>query len=99
MWPESRQENHEQISGILKENTGVFQTLVQRIGHRQSCWRPAEGKWSVLEVINHLYDEEREVFDKIMVELKKKGKNYTGLCPWHDDTNPSLSVDRQGGLG
>ena len=54
--------NHEQISGILKENTGVFQTLVQRIGHRQSCWRPAEGKWSVLEVINHLYDEEREDF-------------------------------------
>lgn len=26
------------------------------------------------------------------VELTKKGQNYVGLCPFHDDTTPSLSV-------
>ncbi|MDD3422043.1 MAG: DNA primase [Bacilli bacterium] len=26
------------------------------------------------------------------VTLTKKGKNYVGICPFHDDTNPSLSV-------
>ncbi|HHT39597.1 MAG: DNA primase [Acholeplasmatales bacterium] len=26
------------------------------------------------------------------VKLDKKGKNYVGLCPFHDDTNPSFSV-------
>lgn len=26
------------------------------------------------------------------IELKKKGKSYVGLCPFHDDTHPSLSV-------
>ena len=26
------------------------------------------------------------------VELTKKGKNYWGICPFHDDSNPSMSV-------
>lgn len=26
------------------------------------------------------------------VKLEKAGKNYKGLCPFHDDTNPSFSV-------
>ncbi|WP_434414524.1 toprim domain-containing protein [symbiont of Argiope bruennichi] len=29
------------------------------------------------------------------IELKKKGSNYVGLCPFHNDTNPSLSVSSQ----
>ena len=27
------------------------------------------------------------------IDLKKNGKSYFGLCPFHDDTNPSLSVN------
>ncbi len=27
------------------------------------------------------------------ISLKKNGKGYTGLCPFHNDTNPSLSVN------
>ncbi len=26
------------------------------------------------------------------IPLSKKGKNYFGVCPFHDDTNPSMSV-------
>ncbi|NQZ66077.1 MAG: DNA primase [Mycoplasmatales bacterium] len=26
------------------------------------------------------------------VDLSKKGKNYWGVCPFHDDSNPSMSV-------
>ena len=29
------------------------------------------------------------------ITLTKKGKNYFGLCPFHADTNPSLSVSRE----
>lgn len=29
------------------------------------------------------------------VELEKKGKNYVGLCPFHGDTNPSMSVSEE----
>lgn len=32
------------------------------------------------------------------VEIKKSGKSYRGLCPFHDDTNnPGLSVDEESG--
>ncbi|BBO93093.1 CHC2 zinc finger domain-containing protein [Desulfosarcina ovata] len=27
------------------------------------------------------------------IELKKNGKSFLGLCPFHDDTNPSLSIN------
>ena len=29
------------------------------------------------------------------ITLTKRGKNYFGLCPFHADTNPSLSVSRE----
>lgn len=29
------------------------------------------------------------------ISLSKKGKNYFGLCPFHDDHSPSLSVSRE----
>jgi DNA primase len=31
------------------------------------------------------------------VQLRRQGRNYVGLCPWHDDSRPSLQVnpDRQ----
>lgn len=30
--------------------------------------------------------------------VKKTGKGYVGLCPFHDDTNPSMHVDDEKGL-
>ncbi|MGI9535150.1 MAG: DNA primase [Thermodesulfobacteriota bacterium] len=32
------------------------------------------------------------------ISLKKSGKNYIGLCPFHDDKNPSLHVNEEKGL-
>ncbi len=39
-----------------------------------------------------------DLFYEFGVKITKKGKNYIGLCPWHEDKNPSLSVDRDKGL-
>jgi DNA primase catalytic core len=38
------------------------------------------------------------LFDSFGVELTAKGKGFAGRCPWHDDKEPSLSVDREKGL-
>jgi len=38
------------------------------------------------------------LFSQFGVNLTKKGKSFTGKCPWHQDNDPSLSVDREKGL-
>ena len=46
----------------LSTNCEVFPGLVKGISLEQARWKPAPDKWSILEVINHLYDEEKEDF-------------------------------------
>ena len=29
------------------------------------------------------------------IPLTPKGKNFFGVCPFHEDTNPSMSVSRE----
>ena len=43
-------------------NGGVFENLLRNVRAEQARWKPTPDKWSMLEVINHLYDEEREDF-------------------------------------
>ena len=53
---------YDDIIKKLEENAAVFKSLLENIPKDQSYWKPSPGKWSLLEVINHLYDEEREDF-------------------------------------
>jgi hypothetical protein len=39
-----------------------------------------------------------DLFGSFGVELVKKGAGYMGKCPFHEDSTPSLSVDREKGL-
>ena len=32
------------------------------------------------------------------IPLTKKGRNYFGLCPFHDDHSPSMSVSKEKGI-
>jgi DNA primase len=38
------------------------------------------------------------LFNHFGVKLVSKGKGFTAKCPWHQDKDPSLSVDREKGL-
>jgi len=46
----------------LKRNKGVIENLLSGLTKEQYTWREREEKWNLLEVICHLYDEEREDF-------------------------------------
>jgi hypothetical protein len=46
----------------LSKNKNTIQSLVSGIPVEQARWKPTPQRWSLLEVINHLYDEEREDF-------------------------------------
>ena len=56
--------NHIKIIERLRVNRDVLKYLFQTVSDEQARWKPDRDRWSILEVINHLYDEEREDFRK-----------------------------------
>lgn len=46
----------------LRQNGDLIRQLVADITEAQASVKPSPDDWSVLEVLNHLYDEEREDF-------------------------------------
>src|SRR5215218_7430628 len=52
--------NH--ITSRMRANADVIAALARDISDAQARWKPAADAWSLLEVVNHLYDEEREDF-------------------------------------
>ncbi len=46
----------------LSANAPAIRHLIEGIDGDQARWKPAPDDWSILEVINHLVDEEREDF-------------------------------------
>jgi hypothetical protein len=43
----------------LESGCESIRPLIVDVSDEQARWRPAPDKWSILEVVNHLYDEER----------------------------------------
>ncbi len=46
----------------MAHNAETIESLTAWIGEEQARWKPDPDSWSILEVVNHLYDEEREDF-------------------------------------
>lgn len=46
----------------LRENSEIIRQLVQNMSDEAARYQPEPEGWSVLEVVNHLVDEEREDF-------------------------------------
>ena len=54
--------NHSEIIKELDKNKAVFLHLLKETGRQEYLWRPETGKWCLLEIVCHLYDEECEDF-------------------------------------
>ncbi len=48
----------------LSANLETIESLVAGVSEEQIRWKPSPKGWSILEVVNHLYDEERDDFRK-----------------------------------
>jgi hypothetical protein len=46
----------------LRVNAGAVQAMLEGVDANQARWKPDAESWSMLEVINHLADEERHDF-------------------------------------
>lgn len=47
---------------LLKAHAEALRGLIAGTPIEQARWKPTPESWSILEVVNHLYDEEREDF-------------------------------------
>lgn len=46
----------------LTDSVARIAALVNGVSAAEAAWKPDPSSWSILEVVNHLYDEEREDF-------------------------------------
>lgn len=66
----------------LANNGEAIAALVAGVTQEQSQIRPSPQEWSILEVINHLYDEEREDFrQRLDILLHHPGKAWPPINP------------------
>jgi hypothetical protein len=68
----------------LSNSANAIYAMAQNISDEQARWKPDPESWSMLVVINHLYDEEREDF-----RTHLQGVLQVPILPWS-------SIDPQG---
>jgi hypothetical protein len=54
--------DHNALIASLHHHARAIELLTRGISDEPARWKPNAESWSILEVINHLYDEEREDF-------------------------------------
>ena len=60
----------------------AFRTLAGGVSAEQATWKSSEDSWSILEVVNHLYDEEREDFrPRLEIILLKPEQAWSPIDP------------------
>ena len=54
--------DYNSLVASLHDRARTIEILARGISDEHARWKPTPDTWSILEVINHLYDEEREDF-------------------------------------
>ncbi len=66
----------------LVNSTEMIRALISGIGREQAQVKPDAGSWSMLEVICHLYDEEREDFrEHLDFILHRQNEEWHAIDP------------------
>jgi DinB superfamily len=74
--------NATQLIAELAAGEQIIRRLVEGITQAQAQARPEPDAWSVLEVVCHLYDEEREDFrQRLDYTLHKPGESWPPIDP------------------
>jgi hypothetical protein len=63
-------------------NGDAIAAVVRGVSDEQTRWKPAPDEWSILEVINHLFDEEREDFrQRVDLTLHRPEDHWPPIDP------------------
>lgn len=72
----------DQFRALLEKHAGAIEALTHGISAEDARRKPNEESWSILEVINHLYDEEREDFRlRLDILLHRPEKPFPPIAP------------------
>jgi hypothetical protein len=70
------------VADRLDANAQVFATLTVGVTPEQARWKPEPAKWSILEVVNHVADEEVEDFRRrLELTLFHAGEPWPPIDP------------------
>ncbi len=66
----------------LETNALMFDALTRGVSEEQARWRPEPGSWTLLEVVNHLADEEVEDFrQRVDLTLHRPDEPWPPIDP------------------
>lgn len=66
----------------LRIGEAAIRSLVSDVSSDQATWKPEPTSWSIVEVVNHLWFEEREDFRlRLDLLLHHPGKEWPGIDP------------------
>lgn len=66
----------------LTANADVIAALARPVSDAHARWKPAPDRWSLLEVVCHLYDEEREDFrTRVRLTLEDPAADWPPIHP------------------
>jgi hypothetical protein len=71
-----------ELTSQMASHAEAIRTLVSGVSEEQARWKPDPQTWSILEVIHHLYDEERQDFRlRLEVILFKPDQPWPPIDP------------------
>jgi hypothetical protein len=74
--------NHSLLKQNMAHNARRIQSLVEGVTEEQARWKPNLETWSILEVVCHLYDEEREDFRvRLGIILHEPERDWSPIDP------------------
>ncbi|MCK4560771.1 MAG: DinB family protein [Calditrichia bacterium] len=66
----------------LENSAKKIESLLEGVSEEQAKWKPQPEKWSILEVVNHLYDEERDDFRRRLdLTINTPDKDWPSIDP------------------
>lgn len=94
--------NLEAVCAQMEKHAQAIRALAENVPDEQARWKPSAEDWSILEVINHLYDEEIEDFrEHLDLILHRTDEPWSSIDPqgWvtargYNQRDPAQSLDQ-----
>ncbi len=81
------------LKHLMAMQADMIRALLADVSYDQARWKPDPERWSILEVINHLYDEEREDFrEHLDMILHRPGDDWHPIQPFEWITEREYNV-------